>query len=326
MDGVAAVAGVRDEDRFLIGLVGSGIGTSLSPALHEREADESGLRCLYRTLDLIVLGLPAAAVGDLLAAARLTGYDGLNITHPCKQVVLRHLDGLSPEAAALRAVNTVVFTDGKAIGHNTDLAGFARNLRLGLPDAPLDQVVLLGAGGAGAAAAHALLEAGAGAVHVFDADRHRGDVLVGSLRDRFGPDRALAGRLDDDHVTLARVLHDADGLVNATPVGMTAYPGLPLPAHLITSRLWVADVVYRPLATELLRTARARGCRVLDGGGMVVFQAAEAFRLFTGREPDADRMMRHFDALVLSAGGDRVGRRLPGSTGTGDVRPSAPAS
>lgn len=321
-DGVVAVAGLRDGGRRLVGLVGAGIGTSLSPALHEREADELGLRCLYRTLDLTVLGLPPAAVGDIVAAARLTGYDGLNITHPCKQVVLDHLDVLSPEAAALQAVNTVVFTDGKAIGHNTDLAGFTRNLTLGLPDVSLDQVVLLGAGGAGAAAAHALLNAGAGGVHVFDADRDRADVLVDSLHDRFGPDRARTGRLDDGHTTLARALHDADGLVNATPVGMTAYPGLPLPADLITPRLWVVDVVYRPLATELLLTARERGCRVLDGGGMVVFQAAEAFRLFTGREPDTGRMLRHFDALVLS----QDERPIPASTGTGGARPSAPAS
>ncbi|NUT48449.1 MAG: shikimate dehydrogenase, partial [Saccharothrix sp.] len=165
------MAAPRDGDRCLIGLVGSGIGTSLSPALHEHEADVLGLRLLYRTLDLDVLGLRPEVVGDIVAAARLTGYDGLNITHPCKQLVVDHLDALSPEAAALRAVNTVVFTDGKAVGHNTDLAGFARNLASGLPDAALDRVVLLGAGGAGAAAAHALLAKGAGTVRVFDVDR-----------------------------------------------------------------------------------------------------------------------------------------------------------
>ncbi|WP_020672559.1 shikimate dehydrogenase [Amycolatopsis nigrescens] len=292
----------QDEDRYLVGLVGSGIGTSLSPALHEREADELGLRCLYRTLDLAVLGLPAAAVGDLVAAAGLAGYNGLNITHPCKQVVLSHLDDLSPEAAALQAANTVVFSDGKATGHNTDLSGFARNVALGLPGAPLDRVVLLGAGGAGAAAAHALLTMGAGTVHVFDTDHGRGDTLTAALHDRFGPDRAVTGRMDNGHTALSRALRAADGLVHATPTGMAAYPGLPLPADLVLPHLWVADVVYRPLNTELVVTARARGCRVLDGGGMVVFQAADAFRLFTGHEPDTGRMLRHFDALVLTPG------------------------
>ncbi|CAM3588092.1 shikimate dehydrogenase [Kibdelosporangium persicum] len=286
---------LRDGGRYLVGLIGSGIETSLSPALHEREADELGLRCLYRTLDLTTLGLPPENVGDLLAAARLAGYDGLNITHPCKQLVLSHLDDLSAEADALRAVNTVVFTDGKAIGHNTDLSGFARNIALGLPDSAVDRVVLLGAGGAGAAAAHALLTMGTGTVHVFDTDRERGETLAGSLRGRFGAGRATAGSLKDD---LAPSLREANGLVHATPTGMAAYPGLPLPEHLIMPHLWVADVVYRPLDTELVVTARAKGCRVLDGGGMVVFQAAEAFQLFTGYTPDVGRMVRHFGELT----------------------------
>ncbi|SMC65371.1 shikimate dehydrogenase [Kibdelosporangium aridum] len=293
-----SVAEPPDNRRFLVGLVGAGIETSLTPALHEREADELGLRYLYRTLDLTTLGLPPENVGELLAAARLSGYDGLNITHPCKQLVLDHLDDLSPEADALHAVNTVVFSDGKTIGHNTDLSGFARNLALGLPEVSVDRVVLLGAGGAGAAAAHALLTMGTGTVHVFDTEWERGDALARSLRRRFGDDRAEMGRVDDD---LPRALGKADGLVHATPTGMAAYPGLPLPASLIMPHLWVADVVYRPLNTELLVTARAKGCRVLDGGGMVVFQAADAFRLFTGREPDIARMVRHFGDLTRAS-------------------------
>jgi shikimate dehydrogenase len=83
---------------------------------------------------------------------------------------------------------------------------------------------------------------------------------------------------------------------------MAAHPGLPLPAELLHPRLWVADIVYRPLETELVRTARARGCRVLDGGGMAVYQAVDAFRLFTGREPDPERMLAHFAELVTGTG------------------------
>lgn len=285
-----------EQDSFLVGLVGSGIGPSLSPALHEREADELAVRYLYRRLDLDELVLPATAIGDVVAAARLAGYDGLNITHPCKQEVLQHLDELSTEAAALGAVNTVVFADDKTVGHNTDTSGFARSVALGLPNAPLERVVLIGAGGAGAAVAHALLGLGTGVLEVFDVDVRRSEALADSLRNRFGADRALAGRSGDDE--LAASLHDADGLVHATPTGMAAHPGLPLPAELLRPELWVADVVYRPLNTELVETARARGCRVLDGGRMAVFQAVDAFRLFTGQEPDADRMLRHFDALV----------------------------
>ncbi|MET9001533.1 shikimate dehydrogenase [Amycolatopsis sp. NPDC004169] len=271
---------------YLIGLVGTGIGPSASPALHEREADELGLRYVYRLLDLDVLRRPVA---DVLAAARLAGFDGLNVTHPAKQAVLPHLDELSPEAAALGAVNTVVFRNGRAIGHNTDATGFARSLTRGLPDARMDEVVLLGAGGAGAAVGHALLSLGTGRLTVHDVDAARSARLAEALVQRFGPGRARAGDLT--------ALEHADGLVHATPTGMAAHPGSPVPAELLHPRLWVADIVYRPLETALLAAARARGCRVLHGGGMVVLQAAESFRLFTGAEPDPARMLRHFDAL-----------------------------
>ncbi|MFJ4102970.1 shikimate dehydrogenase [Amycolatopsis japonica] len=271
---------------YLIGLVGTGIGPSLSPALHEREADELGLRYLYRRLDLDVLRLP---IGEVLAAARTAGFDGLNITHPVKQQVLPYLDEVAPDAAALGAVNTVVFREGLATGHNTDATGFARNLTQGLPDADMDTVVLLGAGGAGAAVAHALLSLGTGRLIVHDVDATRAGTLVSALRRRFGDDRALSGSLDD--------VRDADGLVHATPTGMAAYPGSPVPAESLREGMWVADIVYRPLETALLKQARERGCRTLHGGGMVVFQAADSFRLFTGAEPDADRMLRHFEAL-----------------------------
>lgn len=271
---------------YLIGLVGSGIGPSASPALHEREADELGLRYVYRLLDLDVLRRP---VGDVVAAARLAGFDGLNVTHPAKQLVLEHLDELSPEAEALGAVNTVVFERGRAIGHNTDATGFARSLGRGLPDVRMDDVVLLGAGGAGAAVAHALLSLGTGRLTIHDVDPARSENLAEALGERFGEGRAEAGDL--------AAVKNADGLVHATPTGMAAHPGSPVPAELLRPDLWVADIVYRPLETALLAAARARGCRVLNGGGMVVLQAAESFRLFTGVEPDPARMLRHFDAL-----------------------------
>jgi shikimate dehydrogenase len=285
---------------YVVGLIGSGIGPSLTPALHEREADELGVRYVYRRLDLDVLQRPATAIGEILTAARLAGFDGLNVTHPCKQLVLDHLDELSPDAAALGAVNTVVLRDGRAVGHNTDWSGFARAFDRGLPDAPLTSVVLLGAGGAGAAVAHALLTLGTGRLTILDVDPWRARGLASALTDRFGPGRATGGAVDEVAGTVA----GANGLVHATPTGMAAHPGLPLPAALLRPDLWVADIVYRPLETELVRTARAAGCRVLDGGGMAVFQAVDAFRLFTGIEPDADRMLAHFGTLVGAPGTD----------------------
>ncbi|WP_053740634.1 shikimate dehydrogenase [Streptomyces sp. NRRL WC-3618] len=291
------------KDSFLVGLIGSGIGPSLSPALHEREADRQGLRYLYRLIDIDVLGVEAHAVGDLVRAARDLGFDGLNITHPCKQLVIDHLDALDPRAEALGAVNTVVFADGRATGHNTDVTGFAASFARGLPDAPLERVVQLGAGGAGAAVAHATLTLGAGRVTVVDALPERAADLAASLNRHFGVGRADAATPD----RLAALIGGADGggvggtvdgLVHATPTGMAAHPGLPLPAELLHPGLWVAEVVYRPLETELLRTARATGCATLDGGGMAVFQAADAFRLFTGREPDTTRMLADIAQLA----------------------------
>ncbi|MEV4620573.1 shikimate dehydrogenase [Asanoa sp. NPDC049573] len=275
---------------MLVGLIGSGIGTSLTPALHEREADLLGMRCLYRLLDLDQLD---AEPGEVVAAARLAGYDGLNITHPAKTVVLECLDDLSPDAAALGAVNTVVFSGGRATGHNTDLTGFARGFRLGLPDAPLGRVVLVGAGGAGVAVAQALASLGTERLWVVDVDPDRSANVAEGVTKRFGAGRASAVPLSDLEVALA----DADGLVHATPTGMSGHPGLPVPAECLRPDLWVADIVYRPLETELVRRAHANGCRVLDGGRMAVFQAVDAFRLFTGVEPDAGRMLLHFDEL-----------------------------
>ncbi|MCX4419877.1 shikimate dehydrogenase [Streptomyces mirabilis] len=281
-------------DTYLVGLIGSGIGPSLSPALHEREADRQGLRYVYRLLDIDALGVGPEAVGDLVRAARDLGFDGLNITHPCKQLVIDHLDELAPQAAALGAVNTVVFEGGRAIGHNTDVTGFAASFARGLPDVPLERVVQLGAGGAGAAIAHAVLTLGAGHVTVVDAMPDRAADLAAGLNRHFGAGRAAAATPD----ALGGLLARADGVVHATPTGMAAHPGLPFPAELLHPGLWVAEVVYRPLETELLRTARAVGCATLDGGGMAVFQAVDAFRLFTGREPDAVRMLADIAELA----------------------------
>ena len=113
------------------------------------------------------------------------------------------------------------------------------------------------------------------------------DERAAALADRLG---AVAGDLDE--------LADADGLIHATPTGMAAHPGLPLPEELLRPELWVAEVVYRPLETELLRRARELGCRTLDGGGMAVLQAAGSFELFTGVTPDRERMLRHFAELT----------------------------
>jgi quinate/shikimate dehydrogenase (NAD+) len=278
----------------LVGLIGAGIQRSASPQLHEAEADAQSVRCLYQLIDLDELDLPAEAVGELLADARRMGFRGLNLTHPCKQLALDHLDELSPITRTIGATNTVVFDHGRAIGHNTDCSGFSRGFSLGLPGVSLERVALLGAGGAGTAVAHAALDLGTRELFIADRDHDRALRLAHTLATLFGEDRARAVETS----ALEGHLASASGLVHATPTGMAAHPGMPLPAELLRPEMWVADIVYMPLETQLLAAARERGCRTLDGGAMAVFQAADSFELFTGRAPDRDRMLRHFSRLV----------------------------
>ena len=140
--------------------------------------------------------------------------------------------------------------------------------------------------------AHAALTLGVAQLIVVDTDLVRAENAAAGLVERFGKGRAITVH------DLRGAVDEADGIINATPIGMAKYPGLPLPLDLLRDDLWVADIVYFPLETELLKQARKLGCRTLDGGGMAVFQAAEAFRLFTGITPDTDRMLRHFAALT----------------------------
>ena len=280
--------------RHRVGLIGADIGPSLSPALHEREAQHLGVSYVYGRLDITTLRLAPDAVGGLLRVAQRLGFSGVNITHPCKQAVVGELTRLSTDAAALGAVNTVVFDHRGAVGHNTDCQGFQESFVRGLPDAPARRVVLLGAGGAGSAVAHGLLALGAAQLVVCDTEPDRASALAASLRERFGPTRATSA---EPH-SLADALRRADGLINATPAGMRAHPEPALAPDLLHERLWVAEVVYRPLETELLTHARRLGCRTLDGGGMAVFQAALSFELFTGLRPDRERMLRHFATLA----------------------------
>lgn len=277
---------------ILAGLIGRGIQLSRTPALHEHEGDAQALRYLYRLIDADQLQLDDSALPGLLDAAQYTGFTGLNITYPFKQAILPLLDELSEEARGIGAVNTVVLKDGKRVGHNTDCLGFAEGLRRGLPDVARRQVVQMGAGGAGSAVAHALLGEGVQRLVLFEVDAARAQALVDNLNTHFGAGRAVVG------TDLATALAEADGLVNTTPVGMAKLPGTPLPVELLHARLWVAEIIYFPLETELLRAARTLGCRTLDGSNMAVFQAVKAFELFSGRPADAARMQAHFASFT----------------------------
>lgn len=278
-----------------IGLMGRGIDASLSPVMHEREGQRLGLDYRYHLIDFDRLGIADARLPDVLAEARELGFAGLNVTYPFKQSVLPLLDALAPDAAAIGAVNTVVFETDRTIGHNTDCWGFAQSFREGLVGVPIGRVLQLGAGGAGAAVSHALLQEGVRRLDLYDTVPGRAHALADRLRELFSAEISVI-------TALPMLTGLSDGIVNTTPLGMAKHPGLPLAAELISHRHWVADVVYFPLETALIAHARALGCRVLPGGGMAVYQAVRAFELFCGIKPDAGAMTQTFRAALAGQG------------------------
>jgi len=275
-----------------VGLIGRGIQGSRSPAMHIGEAAAQGFELSYELLDLEQRNLRDAALPALLQEAQDLGFAGLNITYPCKQAVIPLLDELSEEARTIGAVNTVQFRSGKRIGYNTDASGFEESFRRGMPGAALSSIVQIGGGGAGAATAFAFLRLGAQRLTIIDVAFERAQALASTLQRHFEDCEVRAG------TDLQAALRNADGILNATPLGMAQHPGSAVPAELLHSTLWVADIVYFPIETQLLRAARAAGCRTLDGGGMAIFQAALAFEIFTGRTADPQRMRRQFELMA----------------------------
>ena len=279
--------------RLLAGLVGRGIALSRTPAMHVAEARHQGMAAAYERLDMDDPRRAGADLAGILRAAELCGFDGLNVTYPYKIDIVDHLDEMSANARAVGSVNTVVLAGGRRIGHNTDLWGFAQSFGRGLPDAAAGHVLLLGAGGAGVAVAHALADCGAARLSILDVDPTRAEALAALVRrNRPGCDAVAT--------TDAAALFAADrpdGVVNATPMGMAKLPGSAIDPDLLQAEQWVADIVYFPLETALLAAARAKGCRVLPGAGMAVFQAVRAFELFTGRPACPERMKATFDAF-----------------------------
>jgi shikimate dehydrogenase len=281
---------------WLTGLIGHGIGPSLTPELHEREAERQGLRYVYKVIDQPDGAVDRDRLHRLLTGAIELGFDGLNVTHPVKQAMVPLVDEVAPTVRAIGALNTVLIRDGRTTGHNTDVTGFRRSFTDGLPGVDRDRVVLIGAGGAGTAVAHALADLGVRRLLVVDLDPDRAARLGASL-DGTGAEAEL---VEPTRAGLTTALDSAAGLVNASPMGMAAHPGSPVPRELLRPGLWLADIVYRPLETALLADARASGCTVLSGAGMAVHQAADAFELITGREADRAAMLRDFDELVAA--------------------------
>lgn len=290
-----------------IGLVGHNLSLSLSPALHEKEGKLLGFDYRYVVFDT-ELEPQYANLPTVLDEMRAQGFTGSNITHPFKQEVVAHLDAIDPVANTIGAVNTVIFTADGLVGHNTDWLGFARSLEHNVPQELISRVSQIGAGGAGAAVSYALLDCGVEHLSVMDVDTKRATDLAALLAPQF-PDAVVEGVSLD---ALEETVLASTGVVNATPIGMNNHPGLPLPEYLITPTRWWHDVVYMPLETPLVKAARKVGARVVGGGDMAVFQAAEGIHLFTGVAPNAVRMRNHFVELVTSGAQESLARKNRG--------------
>ncbi|HWM17047.1 MAG TPA: shikimate dehydrogenase [Microbacterium sp.] len=288
-------AAIRRPPSALVGLVGEGVVPSLTPPMHELEGGRHGIHYVYRTIDLAAGEGTEASVDAILASARRLGFTGLNITHPVKQTIVPLLDELAPSAQRVGAVNTVVFDGDRTVGHNTDVTGFAAAFDEALPDAAEGLIILIGAGGAGAAVCGALTDRTVERLFVVDVDMDRARALAESTAGR-APFAVGAATPDD----LPALLGEAAGVVNATPMGMAAHPGMPIDVDLLGTGTFVADIVYRPVETALLRAARLRGLRVMSGLGMAMHQAADAFEIFTGEAADRAAMLDDLRALVAA--------------------------
>jgi shikimate dehydrogenase len=283
----AARPPVPADRRFLTGLIGAPIANSASPAMHERAAEALGAHCHYQLIE--VAGAGREELRLLLDGVRRLGFAGVNVTFPYKEAVISLLDDLSPGARAIGAVNTVVVRDGRLIGHNTDTTGFARAITELVRDPQRSRVAVIGAGGVGKAIGFALAETGVREIRIFDTDSAKAGQLAAQLAGKSG------ARVVD---SVEDALRDATGVVNGSPVGMLPNRATPVPEALLHGDMWVADAVYTPLWTPLLNAAKARGAEVMTGRELAIYQAADAFELFTGLKPSAIEMGNAFDAVM----------------------------
>jgi len=274
--------------RFLTGLLGAPIAQSAAPAMHERAAQALDLRCHYQLIE--VAGAGREELKLLLEGVRRLGFAGINVTFPYKEAVVDLLDELSPGTALIRAVNTVVVREGRLIGHNTDMTGFARAIAELVIASSRGAVAVIGAGGVGKAIAFALAGLGVTDLRIFDSEQAKASRLAAQLEGR--TKASVTDSVED-------ALRGVVGVVNGSPVGMLPSLGTPVPDTLLHAGLWVADAVYSPLWTPLLTAAMAKGATVMTGRELAIYQAADAFELFTGFVPSIAEMGIAFDNVMV---------------------------
>ena len=265
----------------LAGVIGSPIAHSKSPRLHGYWLRKYGLPGHYIPMDV-----PANRLDDTLRMLPELGFVGLNVTLPYKEKVLEIADLITDRAAVIGAANTLIFRkDGKIHADNTDGYGFLANLKQEAPgwDAKSGPAVVLGAGGAARAVVASLIEAGCPQIFVTNRTRARAD----KLREDFGSRLTVV-----EWVQAGNILEDAATVVNTTSLGMTGKPELRVPLDGLRSGALVTDIVYTPLETRLLKTARDMGCQTVDGLGMLLHQAVPGFERWFNKRPEVDSALR----------------------------------
>ena len=279
----------------LTGLLGSPVSHSISPLMHNEAFRMLSLDYVYLCFDVTEADLPEAVRG-----LKTCGIRGFNLTMPCKNRVVELLDELSPSARLIGAVNTVVDENGRLIGHNTDGVGYMRSVKDAGHNIIGKTMTLMGAGGAATAiCAQAALD-GVSLIHVFARRTSRFWNRTQTLADTINstlPCRVLLHENEDLHA-LKNAVSESAILVNATSVGMApdTEASIITDTSLFRPELIVSDVIYNPRKTRLLQEAEKAGCPVFNGMYMLLYQGAEAFRLFTGQEMPTEAIKEKFFA------------------------------
>lgn len=267
----------------LTGLLGSPVKHSISPMMHNTGFQALGLDFVYLCFEV-----NEESLEDAVKGLRTLHVKGFNLTMPNKNKILEYLDELSPAARLIGAVNTVENREGKLIGHNTDGIGFMRAVRAQDIGVAGKCITLMGIGGAATAICTQAALDGAGRIYVFARMTSkylpRMKELIWRLKNETGCEILLCDNEDRDR--LKKSLRESVLLVNATSVGMEPdEEGCILPGKdYLHEGLAVGDIVYDPWETRLLRMAKEAGCKGFNGYAMLLYQGAEAFRIWTGRE------------------------------------------
>lgn len=267
------------------GLIGHPVAHSLSPVMHNAALLHLGLPYRYWLYDI-----PPANLDEAVQHMKESGVEGFNVTIPHKLAIMDYLDDLSEDAKTIGAVNTVCLENGRWVGYNTDAPGLLDSLKFDAKFQPAGcKATVLGAGGAARAAAIVLAQAGSEHIAIFNRRRSRAEELADDVR-RLVP-RCEVDAHPWDVELMADVLRETNLLVNATPIGMHPNNDSPVADPLwIHPNMVVLDLVYRPLQTKLLQDAASRGAKAVDGLGMLLYQGARAFQLWTKRVPPIDMM------------------------------------